>query len=53
MASFDEAEMLLEGIEAELQQRVDVLLEMNESYRGSYAALSSPHLPPISCVLFS
>jgi hypothetical protein len=35
MASFEQAEVLLEEIEAELQQRVDVLLHMNESYRGA------------------
>jgi hypothetical protein len=33
-ASFEHADLLLEGIEHELQQRIDMLLEVNENYRG-------------------
>ena len=35
MEMFDHAESLLNGIENELQQRIDVLLEVNENYRGT------------------
>ena len=39
MAAFDHAEMLLEGVEQDLQQRIDMLLEVNENYRGKFLVL--------------